>query len=373
MKRKSVVQAVLIVFILSACTPAVKVAPTEAPIPSITPISTEIIPTSTLISEDKILDFALSADGTKLAIYANTGVYIYDAETLSKTVFQDFRNLYYGKYKDKEPFGAIAFSSDGNTIAISGKFPDTPVKLWDLPTGQYITGIYDLPTAYQVTKIQFSPDNRSIFIRSNYDWTMRCENADANFALHMLDFSTSPQSTKVFSTDICQLIPMGLVRFTDNNKFLIFVQLMGPEYWVTTVDITPTATAQKQAYESGNELYDISPNGKFYAFLGIQDNLLITNIVEAETSKVLRTIPYRVKLLGDKNRFLIRDYSSEDSEWGLWENESVICYFEGLTNSKFDWELSENGKNFATISAGSDVIIWNVSDCSIKNLLHFGT
>jgi WD40 repeat protein len=330
MKRKSVIQVLLIVIILSAFTPAVKVTPTQTLISSTKPISTEIIPTSTPLSEDKILDFALSTDGTKLAIYANTGIYIYDTETLSKTVFQDFRNLYYGKYKDKEPSGAVALSSDGNAIAVSGKIPDTPVDLWDLRTGQYIMGIYDIPTAYQVTKIQFSPDDKSIFIRSNYDWTMRCENADANFALHMLDFSDSPRATKVFSTDICQLIPMGVVRFTDNNKFLIFVQLMGPEYWVTTVDITPTTTAQEQAYESVNELYDISPNGKIYAFFGIQDNLLITNIVEAKTSKILRTIPYRVKLLDDENRLLIRDYSSLDSEWGLWENEGVTCNLKDL-------------------------------------------
>ncbi len=369
MKIKSVVQTLLIAFILSACTPKVIVTSTET---LITPTLTKIFPTPIPLSEDRILGIDLSVDGTKLAIYAKTGVYIYDTETLSKTMFQDFRNLYYGKHKDKEPSGAIAFSSDGNTIAISGKFPDTPVDLWDLRTGQYIMGIYDLPTAYRVTKIQFSPNDKSIFIRSNYDWTMRCENADANFALHMLDFSDSRQTTKVFSTDICQLIPMGFTRFTDNNKFLVFVQLMGPEYWLTTVDIIPTTTAHKQAYENINELYDISPNGKIYAFLGVQDNLLITNLVEAETSKVLRTVPYRVKLLGDENMFLIRDYSSVDSEWGVWENESVTCNFEGLTNPKFVWELSENGQVFATISSNNDVLIWNALDCSIKNVLHFG-
>jgi len=361
MKIKSIFHALLIVIFLSACAPTVTVIPTAAPISTTTPLY-----------EDKILDTALSTDGNKLAIYENTGVYIYDTETLSKTVFQDFGNLYYGKNKDKEPSGAVAFSLDGNIIAISGKFPDTPVDLWDLRTGQYIMSIYDIPTAYQVTKVQFGPDDKSIFVRSDYDWTMRCENADANFALHKLDFPDSHQATKLFSTDLCQVIPSGFIRFTDKNEFLLFVQLMGPEYWVTALDIVPTATAQKQVFESMNELYDISPSGKIYAFLGIQDNILITNLVEAETSKVLRTIPYRVKLLGDENRFLIRDFSSVDSEWGLWENESVTCNFEGLTSSKFGWELSGNEQAFVTISSNKDVIIWNVSDCSIKNVLHFG-
>lgn len=373
MKIKSiVVQALLIAFILSACAPAIKVAPTETLIPLITPTATNTFPTPTPLSEDKILDVDLSVTGTKLAVYANTGIYIYDTETLSKTMFQDFRNLYYGKYEGIEPSGAIAFSSDGNTIAISGKFSDTPVKLWDLRTGQYLIDINDIPPAYQVTKIQFSPDDKSIFIQSNYDWTMRCETADANFSLHMLDLSDSPKATKLFNTEVCQLIPSGFIRFTDNKEFLLFVQLMGPEYWVTTLDITPFAVAQKHVYEDAEELYDISPNGKIYAFLGMKDHLLVTNLVEANTSKTLQSVPYRVKLLNDEHRFLVRDFSATESEWKLLENGNIACTFSGLTNSRFSWELSENGEFFAVLTSSNDVIIWNVSSCSIKNVLHFG-
>ena len=153
MKRKSAVKVLLIVFIISACTSAVKVTPTETLVFPTTPTTTTITPTTTPSSENKILDIALSADGNKLAIYANSGVYIYDTETLSKTVFQEFRNLYYdkySKYKGVEPSGAIAFSSDGNTLAISGRFPDTAVQLWDFRTAQYLVDIYDIPPAYRV-------------------------------------------------------------------------------------------------------------------------------------------------------------------------------------------------------------------------------
>ncbi len=362
MKTKLAIVVLSVSTILISCAPAVRVIPTE----------TIASPNVTPSNESTILNLALSADGTNLAIYTNTGVYIYDTETLSKTIFREFNNLDYGKNKDEAQSGAVAFSSDGKIIAISGKFSDTPVQLWDLRTSQYLMDIYDIPPAYLVTKIQFSPDGKSIFIRSNYDWSMRCEQADANFALHMLDFSNSPKATKIFSTDICQVIPMGFIRFTDNNKFLVFVQLMGPKYLVTTVDITATATAQEIEHESLNELYDISPNGKVYAFLGSQENSRITKLIEAGTSKVLRTIPYRVKLFDNENRFLVRDFFSLDSEWGLWENENIICNFEGLTNSKFDWELSANGQIFTTMSSDNDVIIWDVSDCSIKNVLQLG-
>ena len=362
MKTKIIITAMLVNIILASCMPVVKAIPTEK----------NIFLTTTPSSKNKIFDIALSADGNKLAIYANTGVYIYDTTTLSKKVVRDFSDLNYDKYKGIEPSGAIAFRSDGNTIAISGKFPDTPVDLWDLRTNQYLMSIYDIPPAYQVTKIQFSPDGKSIFIRSNYDWSMRCEQADANFALHMLTFSDSPKATKVFSTDICQTIPMGFIRFTDSNRLLVFVQLMGPKYLVTTIDIAPRATSQEIAHENLDELYDISPTGKIYAFIGSQDNSRITRLIDAETSKVLRTIPYRVKLLGDENRFLVRDFFALDGKWGLWENERIMCSFDKLTDLKFGWELSEKGQNFVTISSNSDVIIWNVSDCSIKNVLHFG-
>jgi WD40 repeat protein len=369
MKIKPVVQALLIALILSACMPAVKVIPTEALIHPPTPTSTKVYQASTPLSEE-IFDMDLSADGTKLAIYANTGIYIYDTETLNKTVFQDFRNLYYGNYKGIEPSGAIAFSPDGNTIAISGKFPDTPVNLWDLRTSQYLVGIYDISPAYRVTKIQFSPDGKSIFIRSNYGWTMRCEQADANFALHALEYSNSLKATKVFSTDICQTIPMGFVRFTDNNEFLIFVQIMGPQYWVTTVDIAPTATSNEIVYDNFDALYDVSPNGEIYAFMSSQENLRVTKLIDSKTSQTLAVIPYKVELLdNDINHFLVRDFLSTNDEWKLWKNGNVACNFEGLTGDYH--KFSANGKILATTTIEMDVIIWNVSDCSRKNVLQF--
>jgi WD40 repeat protein len=147
---------------------------------------------------------------------------------------------------------------------------------------------------------------------------------------------------------------------------------MGPEYWVTTLDITPFAVAQKHVYENAEELYDISPGGEIYAFLGMKDHLLVTNLVEANTSKTLQTVPYRVKLLNDEHRLLVRDFSSAESEWKLLENEKITCTFSGLTNSRFSWKLSKSGENFAVLTSSNNVIIWNVSSCSIKNVLHFG-
>ncbi len=383
MKIKNVVTVWVVAFSLVSCLPTADVVPIETKIPTSTFIP--ILPTSTITpepfnrmvtvngaGEKKILDIAFSPEGTKLAIFANTGIYIYDTNTLDMTIFQRFDNFNYDMYFVGTEVGALAFAFDENTIAISGKTANTPVELWNINTGDHVMSITDIPPSSGVIKIQFSPDSNSIFIRSFYGFTSRCEQADANFSLHLLDFSESPKATKVFSNDVCQTIPSGFIRFTDNNKFLLFVQLMGPEYWLTTLDITPFAVAEKHVYEDTEELYDISPGGEIYAFLGMKDHLLVTNLVEANTSKTLQTVPYRVKLLNDEHRLLVRDFSAEESEWKLLENGNIACTFSGLTNSRFSWELSENEETFAVLTSSNDVIIWNVSSCSIKNVLHFG-
>ena len=309
----------------------------------------------------------MSPDGTSLAVYDNTGVYIYDTESLSKTTFKSFDTSDYDTVNNT---GAVAFSSDGNIIAISGKFANTPVNLWNVKTGKLITSVVDLPFASGVTKIQFSPDENSIFIRSFYGFTQRCEQADANFSLYLLDLE-SPKVTKIFSTDICQTIPTGFIRFANKNKFLLFVQIMGPQYSITSADITPSLTALETTYDSFDILYDVSPNGKIYAFMSSQENLRETKVIDIETSKLLETIPYKVEFLdNNESHFLVRDFISTDDEWKLWENGKVVCNFDGPTSSNI--RLSANGNFFTTTTPENDVIIWKVSDCSIKNILHFG-
>lgn len=355
MKIKNVVTVWLVAFSLASCAPAANVVPTE---------------TNSAV-EKKILDIAFSPEGTKLAIYSNTGIYIYDTDTLDITTFQRFEKFNYDMYFVGAEVGALAFAFDENTIAISGKTTNTPVELWNINTGDHVMSITDIPPSSGVTKIQFSPDSNSIFIRSFYGFTSRCEMEDANFSLHLLDFSESPKATKVFSKDICLTAQMSFIRFTDSNH-LVFVQTFGYQYYVTAIDITPTTNSQEIAYENFDTLlYNVSPSGKIYAFMSSQENSRITKLTDAQTSLVLATIPYEVKFFDDStNHFLIRDFFSTDGEWQLWENGDVLCNFNGLTSK--DFEFSTSGKIFATTTSDMDIIIWNVSDCSIKNVIHFG-
>jgi WD40 repeat protein len=382
MKIKNVVTVWLVAFSLASCLPAANVVPTETNIPPST--FTPIPPTSTITPEPfnrmvtvngavekKILDIAFSPEGTKLAIYANTGIYIYDTNTLDMATFQRFEDFNYDMYVVGAEVGALAFAFDENTIAISGKTANTPVELWDINTGDHVMSITDIPPSSGVIKIQFSPDSNSIFIRSFYGFTSRCEQADANFSLHLLDFSESPKATKVFSKDICQIVPTGFIRFADSNKFLVFVQTFGHQYLVTTLDITLTADSQEIAYNNSDTLYNVSPGGKIYAFMSGQENSRVTKLIDSQTSQVLEIIPYEVKFFDDsKNHFLIREFFPTDSEWQLWENGNISCNFKGLISK--DFEFSTSGKIFATTTPDMNVIIWNVSDCSTQNVIYFG-
>ncbi|MEW5940796.1 MAG: WD40 repeat domain-containing protein, partial [Chloroflexota bacterium] len=310
-------------------------------------------PTLVSTDEPRILDVAVSPDGTKLAVYANTGVHIYDMDSLNKTTLLEFESPDY-----EENSGAIAFGMNGDLFAVSGKFADMPIALWDLHKNEVILNLTDLPSAAVVTDIQFSPSNDSIFIRSFYGFTSRCEQADANFSLHTLDFS-EPSTTRIFSQDICQTIPMGFVRFTNDNKFLLFVQVMGPQYSITTLNVADPSALQEITYNSLETLYDVSPNGKTYAFISSLEGSRATKLINAATAEVLEVIPYEVKLFDDSHRhFLVRDFFATTSEWGLWEDGNITCKFDGLTSD--DFEFSADGKIFITTAPDRTVVIWNV-------------
>ena len=125
---------IFIIILLCACK-----APEKSPV-----FVTDIVPSpiASLTDEQNsqakvILDVAISPDSSTLAIYANTGIYLYDIETLEKIVFQevgndDFRSRLQfrdDEYDTKLLAGAIAFGPDGKTIAVSDKFADRPIVI----------------------------------------------------------------------------------------------------------------------------------------------------------------------------------------------------------------------------------------------------
>lgn len=369
MKTKSLIQVLLVSIILASCSPL----RTSVPAPIIAPV----LPTLTTekTSEDVVFDVALSSDGSLRAVYASTGVYLYDTTTLEKTVVQQFEHVDYTESMFGKP-GAIAISPNMEMIAVSGLLPDTPVNILNLKTGKTIGSIWDIPNAYNVDQLQFSPDGNFIYIRSIYlrqSFSLHCSpnGVDVNFALHTIEQGvTYLHATKIYEKNGCVTIsPRGGFRFTDNNKFFLSTQVdMGPEL---SVLVNLDDPSDVQEHQNG-VLYDVSSNGKVHAIWDSQGDALSTTLIDAESGTPIMTIPYKVKLLNDEKRFLVRGDLYSPIEWGLWEDGVVKCHFADLLLPSFDGELSANNEVFITYNYKSPggISVWDVSTCSVINVVN---
>ena len=124
---------ILVFFTISMLT-ACEVAPSTTPLDiSVIPnkVTEEMNITAQINDEkiqkesDRILDFALSPDGDVIAIYKNTGIYLYNLSAMEMTPFVEFDNSDYSKLNS----GAVAFSHNGRLIAISGKFSNQEISI----------------------------------------------------------------------------------------------------------------------------------------------------------------------------------------------------------------------------------------------------
>ena len=96
----------------------------------------------------RINDIAYSPDGTKLAVAAGNGIWIYDAQT-GQELAQCAGHIY--------TVHNIAFRPDGKTIASVGIGYDQTVRLWDVHTGKNLQTF-----KCKAWDVAFSPDGKTI-------------------------------------------------------------------------------------------------------------------------------------------------------------------------------------------------------------------
>lgn len=344
-------------------------------------VVTDIVPSPIALLDEQniqakvILDVALSPDSSTLAIYANTGIYLYDIETLEKIVFQevgndDFRSRLQfrdDEYDTKLLAGAIAFSPDGKKIAVSDKFADRPIVVWEINSGNQVAVIRDIPNGYYVRGLEFSPTGDAIFIRSTYPWSMKCEQAEENLALIAFDTTDLFHPKKVLKKAQCGFVP-ATYRFTDSGDFYLFRRSMASTYSVTHANSAREIVLDEEfAYEDG-ELYDVSPEGNLLAIANY-DEQRGTKLVDAETRKILTIVYNEVRFFRDDTQFLVHGFV--DNKWELWSNENIVCTFDGIIGSP-GWKISLDGKTFVVVTSNNDIQIWNISNCQIRKIVPFG-
>lgn len=370
--KKSTVYFALLSFLLASCSAVTPVVPTNATTPSVTPLPTNTVTPTTTPTEEVILDFALSPDGSRVAIYTNEGIFIYDTQTLDKTVFQEFDTP---DYNESLLAGGVAFNQDGTKIATSSKHIDYSVEIWDLKTKEIAGRISDLPNGHYVTEIEFNPTGDSIFIRSTFPFSVRCEQAEDSLALYSLSGpSELHPEARLFERYYCDYVP-GTFRFTNDGKFFLFLESMGSDYWVFVVDSRTGQILERDKYQLAldGEFYDVSSNGSVFAVHDISDiQHVTTKLVDSRTNETISSWPYNIRLLNDGNHFLARTYT--DASWQYWENGNHICSMNGVGYNPI-WKFSADG-NFLVSAVNYPKIrgvqIWKISTCEKVNTISVG-
>ena len=98
--------------------------------------------------KDDINDIAYSPDGTKLAVAAGNGIWLYDAQTGQELV-------QCAGHVDK--VFNVAFRPDGEVLASVGLGHDGTIRIWDVQTGKNLRTF-----KHQAWDIVFSPDGKTI-------------------------------------------------------------------------------------------------------------------------------------------------------------------------------------------------------------------
>jgi WD40 repeat protein len=134
--------------------------PTPSPIPTQTPSPT-LANSTPMGIEQVLLDFALSQDETKVAVYTNQEVFVYDFVSHEKSIVKNFKENVYTDYR----LGRIALSPDGTQLAISGIHTNESIEIWSLESFKLLTIFSEIPEGYQVQKIDFTPNGKNILAR----------------------------------------------------------------------------------------------------------------------------------------------------------------------------------------------------------------
>ena len=325
-----------------------------------------------------LLDFALSPDGTKLAVYLNTGIFLYDIETLDYTTFEEFKSdKYYSQlnslgeyYPSLSAPGAIAFSPDGNEIAISGKFQDELIRIYNWKTKTSLKVVADYPNGNFVRELEYSPDGSTLLVRSTYPLSvLHCENTEDSLTLISLNPPSDFITKNLFEIPSCKYAPIEF-HFTDSNH-LFFVQVSeSNKYWMYDIDTQTGNILQFDEYDVNvnGTIYDFSQSGKLVATREYSiEGQVNTKLLDLKTKNILLTIPGQVILLKDENRFLV--YAS-DNQLRLQENDSVLCKFDGF--EYLHMKVSRNTNVIAVITRNKSIQVWDIPSCKIINTIPLG-
>lgn len=344
MKIKTIVTLAIFASLASWILPSVELQ---------TELKNEIIQSK---GEIVLLDYAFSPTGDKLAVLDNSGVYIYDLSTKQKTSFLEFDNNNYTTIRS----GAVAFSPDGKQLAISGKFDETEITVWDIESKKTVTSIQNLPENHFVTEIEFSPSGKSILIRDTNTEVENCQ----GYISDKLILRTVGESKNLFEIDKCKIYPLLYFRFTDDKEVFLYSGSMSAEYTVYFIESNTGKIISQNIYywtDDGFHFYDVSPDGNINLVEKIENEKRITQLMNAESNIALNSIAGKVVVFYDKNSFVVSEYNP-NPQWSFWKDGKSKCVYDGVTLSP-EIKTSANREVFAVMQSDVQLQVWKVSTC----------
>jgi WD40 repeat protein len=332
-------------------------------------------------NEVALLDFTISPDGKKLAVYLNTGVYLYDVETSKRTAFYEFESdEYYSElntgatiYPPLGAPGALAFSRDGSEIAISGKFKDEYIAVWNLSTHEIVDYIANYPNGNYVRELAFHPNGETILIRSTYLLSqLHCvETGGSEDTLTLVALDTK---NNLFETKVCNTYSGIETFFSENNKMSLYYYGESPFHQVRIIDAQTGNIIQENELDSRADglAYDLSPNGRVVAVSDIVDDGLKTTLVNTTTGENLLSLMGMIDFLDNENRYLV--YFQDQLQ--LQESNKSICVFNGLEYYKPYARVSGDNRTIASLTFKSrefqnSIQIWSIPNCKLINTIPF--
>jgi WD40 repeat protein len=352
MKIKTIVTLAVFVSLVSCTLP-----PTESQIES----KNEIIQSK---GEIVLLDYAFSPTGDKLALLDNSGVYIYDLSTTQKTSFLEFDNSNYTTIRS----GAVAFSPDGKQLAISGKFNETEITIWDIESRKPATTIQYLPKNHFVTEIEFNPNGNSILIRDTNPEVENCQ----GYISDKVILRSIGKNKNLFEMDKCEIYPPLYFRFTENGRIFLYSGSMSAEHTVYFIESNTGEIISQNVYywtNDGNHFYDVSPDGNTSLIEKVDNEKRMTYLIDTKSNNEMGSIEGKVAIVYDNNSFVVSGYKP-NQQWSFWKDGESKCLYDGITLSP-EIKTSANREVFAVMKSDFRLQVWKVSTCEMIGEFRF--
>ena len=318
-----------------------------------------------------------SADGTRLAVNTNIGIWLYDTYAGAEVVLIPER--------DAE---VMALSSDGSTLAsISGGFDNT-IELWDVDSGQ----LKAILEGNQITSVAFSPDGATL-ASGSWDNTIRLWDVDSEQLKAILKGHMERINSVSFSPDGATLASGSwdnTIRLWDADSGQLKAILKGHMERISSMSFSPDgATLASGSWDNTIRLWDadsgqlkailkghkaqissmsFSPDGTTLAS-GSWDNTI--RLWDADSGQIqntqgLRALIYSVLYTPDGASLIV---ASGYGALQLWDVDSG--QMQGILPGHTIWvssvAFSPDGATLAS-AHGNKVRLWDVDSGQFKDL-----